>query len=606
MIKDSNSFMIFVTAFFIALIFASWSFLPILFGQSTEAFFVSSSSSFFQSLQSWQPLIGAIDDKNLFPSAPNVNSDKAFLFYPYITLWFFGFIKLVCGQFCELFLNQIVIPTLCFILLAKIFLRYLSLRWSIAISLLSVISFSETPFRQFLFELISLKNLSEIATIQPPEILHFPFPSFSLLIFLAIYYFCTKQKKLTSIYISGFTILWSLTTQIHVIDAFFGLIFWFAYFPIKLFRQEKAVSFQILIRQIIIQFIIALTIISPSLFALAKATEADLGFVVKDIDFVGLYYYFSYFFVPIFGCLLMYFIFRVDIYEILLKFWHIYILMFAEIFLLSAAKIFDIGIDLEMVINRVPLFFLHFYYYVPIIYFASRPLNHNFKHGIESKKFFTIARNFIIWFFGNFSKFYLPLLSILLMVFALNSSFYYFKYYQSLKEIVDLKIENFKVIDQKLGSQKNNVIIFSDPVITSIASTKSYKTLWPNRFSNNVSQEEIISKIALNAKIFNWSEDEFIKFMLPGKLQNNNAEIINLANNLFDSGIGYWLVFHKKVLVQDKEYYEMLQNIYRNIDVESLIKKYKVSYIVFDQNYEFSKAKKIEKIKEISFYKIYE
>lgn len=607
--ENKNSIMIWSASIIAALIFSSWHLLPIFFGISFESFFISASSSFFQSIQSWQPLISSVAEGKFSPAAPNASNASGFYFYPYFALWFYGIALALVRDYGVLLLSQVIFPTVCFILIIKIFNRYLSCGWSIAIAFLSTMSFSSLPFRQFLVGLILGDKTTKISTLQPLEILHFPFPSLSLFVFLALYYFSTKQVKLTKKRITGFTLLWALNTQIHLLDAFFGLIFWFTYFPIRFFRQEKLEQLHQLIPCIIPQLFLTVVLILPALLSLT-GNVSDLEIVMKNGDGVGLYYYLSYFALPLLGCVLAYFIFRIDVFEILLKFWHIYVLMFAELILISAIRFFDISVGFDIVKNRIPLFFLHFYYYVPVIYFATRPLYHDFKRGIESKKISAIIRSIAIWFFNSFSKFYLPLLVVLLVIFAASSSFEHFNYYKSLKQITAAEIENFKKIDEQLAVAKNSTTAFADPILINLANAKSYKTLWPNRFSNNISQDEIILRVALHGKIFGWKIDEFTRFMLPGKLQQGSGEIINLSENIADSGIGYWLVFHKKNLVEDekKKYQEKLEKIYNEVNVSELLKNYGVTHIVSVQKPHLKEIKTTEiyAINEIKIFRIYE
>src|SRR3989338_3897356 len=159
----NESFIITFSTILVALIFSSWHFSPMFFGISWQTFFISSSSSFFQSIQSWQPLINSVSQGHLFPAAPNVNKVSTILFYPYLTLWFSGSILRLCGEFSEIFLYQIIIPTSCFVLLIKIFYRHINISWSIFIAFLSTMSFSVLPFHNFIIGLISGKNLSDLA-----------------------------------------------------------------------------------------------------------------------------------------------------------------------------------------------------------------------------------------------------------------------------------------------------------------------------------------------------------------------------------------------------------------------------------------------------------
>ena len=168
--------------FFIILLFSSWLLSGI------DNINVISSSSEFQSIHSWLPLIKCVKSGNFFPALPNIDiSAQAFLFYPYLTLWIYGFMAWLIGMKGIVIVSTVVFPVFSFYLLYRIFSRQLNELWSIAMSFTCILAFSDWPFRSFLFGIIKGLPVRELTTIQPLEITHYPIPSFTVSFFLLVF-----------------------------------------------------------------------------------------------------------------------------------------------------------------------------------------------------------------------------------------------------------------------------------------------------------------------------------------------------------------------------------------------------------------------------------
>ena len=101
-----------------------------------------------------------------------------------------------------------------------------------------------------------------------------------------------------------------------------------------------------------------------------------------------------------------------------------------------------------------------------------------------------------------------------------------------------------------------------------------------------------------------------MEFMLQGKLQKNSGEVIDFSKNIFNSGMGYWLVFHKQILTQKdiEKYRKKLKETYDNLDVKMFLLRYDVSYIVAEKIPDLKNVKIVEisTINELKIFKIYE
>lgn len=96
-----------------------------------DYFSIYSSSSVFQSIHSWLPLIKGIQVGNLFPSQPNIDIEAHnFLFCPYLTLWFYSFMVWLVGIKGIVIVSTVVFPVCSFYLQHRIFSRQLNEIWS--------------------------------------------------------------------------------------------------------------------------------------------------------------------------------------------------------------------------------------------------------------------------------------------------------------------------------------------------------------------------------------------------------------------------------------------------------------------------------------------
>ena len=570
--------------FLILLLIASWI-VP-----SIDYFTIQSSSSDFQSINSWLPLIKSVKFGDIIFSGLNMDITNLNIhFYPYLTLWFYGLIAWLLGMKGIVILSTIIFPVFSFHLLYRIFFRHLSELWSIAISLTCLLAFSDWPFRSFLIGIIKGTSINELATIQPLEIAHYPIPSFSVMVFLIIFYFSTKKRKLTLFRISLFTCLWSLSSQIHAIDALYGIAFWFIYFPIQFFIQSGRDINKDYIKMIIYQLIIGLVCLSPILLLWKTSSTyhslEEIGLINSGPSGnINLFYFGVYFVLPFILTLIVYFVKKIDSYEIFTSFIHVYILLFVEFLILASSLLLPNSIHIDIVQNRIPLFFLHFYYYIPFIYLVTRPVGYEYSYGLEATKFSKKIDFGLNYVFNRLDKIYLYLIIFLLFIFSGNSSYKSYNHHKyvegpALKETINEYNEIINILPA------GSLVISETPatnLIPQIDFNKNYKTLWTNRFTNNISSGKIMDGLLLYAYIYNWPKEKFLQFMSPGNLQKGRAEIVDLSKNkIHKAGIGYWLLNHKKNIsgIDFNNYLFSLSDCYDNINIKELLSDFDVTHI---------------------------
>ena len=566
------------------ILFSSW----LLSGMNN--FNVISSSSEFYSIHSWLPLINSVQSGNLFPSQPNIDmSAQAFLFYPYLTLWIYGFMAWLIGMKGIIIVSVVVFPICSFYLLYRIFSRQLNELWSLAVSVACIMPFSDWPFRSFLIGIIKGFPISELATIQPLEIAHYPIPSVTVFIFLLLFYFSTKQRKLSFTRITLFTCLWGLFSQVHAVDALYGLAFWFIYFPIKFFRQSGNELNYTVIKTVVLQGFIALLLVTPLILFLKMSAGYDsiqnVGIIESGRDEnIGFYFYAAYLFLPLALTAILFSVKKIDPYEILTRFFHVYILLFVEFVLITSNIFIAKSLDIDTVQTRIALFFLHVYYYTPFIYLVTRPVGYTYAHGLEARVIIKKIEYGLDFTFNQLNKIYLPLSIFFLFIFAGTSSYKSYRHYKDTEApaVAEIMGEYQEIINIL---PDGSVIVSETPVtnlLPSVDLNNYYQTLWINRFTHDVPSDKIIDRLLLYARIYNWPKKKVTKFLSPGRLQEGRGAIIDLSQQkIHESGIGYWLAHHKRRM-DEKElnnYLLFLSDRYDNINLGILLSDFGVTHI---------------------------
>lgn len=328
-------------------------------------------------------------------------SSKEYHFFPYIGI-FLGSILDIMPKFLEELISIVIVPTGIFYLLTRIYSRHVNSLWTVFLALLSVSVFNEFPFRTFM-----MGNSIEVFDI--PLITQYPFPGLSTLIFLLIYYFISQIKKLKKYQIILFTVLCSLFFYINALEALFLLSFWFLFFGSRKAKELGWLNKSFL-TLVLTQMLIVIAVV---FYGLMKGEV--VGYQVLSYSQYG-YYIIAYYVLPIVFMLMLYFIKRIDPYEIWFKFRHVYGFMAIEIGIVILSHLSIMPINTEILNSRISQFFLHLFYYTPVIYYLSRPYQ-DYHKGVESKPVMKKLRMLINKVYPTFEQIFTLVISLLLIIY---------------------------------------------------------------------------------------------------------------------------------------------------------------------------------------------
>ena len=311
-------------------------------------------------------------------------------------------------QGISLFFIFVILPSLVCIFLQIILLRYLNLLWSAAISALSVFSYAGYDFKQFLYDLIF--NFHSIKTISPKTIILLDHPNitFTLFVFLFLTWVCLKLQRFKLVHVILITILWSSFSLISFSGSIIGLLFWTIYSSIRIYRLYGSITKSLKVGLFNIFFYLCYFYFFKNLILLEGAN-------VDNIYNFTLGYFLFYFAGPIISILLIYYFYKIDFYEILIKFTPIYALMLSDFLISLYLTKYKISYQSHEYFIY-PHFILHFLYIIPIIYYLAKPLSPFIQYKkIRIHEF----KKFVFLFLNNASKIYLPIIILMLYIFSI-------------------------------------------------------------------------------------------------------------------------------------------------------------------------------------------
>ena len=554
----------------------------------------------------WLPLIAEISRGNLFPIDPFLGqADSDFRFFPYLSLWFSGLLVSLFGIGGAFMIGSSILPTLSYVFMVLIYRCFLNWRWSISLSALGILGFLYEPFREFLMGILLGEGWLTLGADSLPGATGFPFPAISLLSFLIVFYLSIQRKYMSKRRSIILSIAWGLQSQIHIINLIFGVPFWFLFLGLKIWRSSKNNWSYINTKQLFFHTTIVAIFCIPMIISIWLQFNSGIGLdylagppnVANSFDW---FFILAYCVIPLLLLRLAYGIFRVDPYEVLIKFLPVWVAMFVELSLALSWQFFGIGLPSELLHSRLGLYFLHIFYFTPAIYCMHRSIG-NYSIGSESLLLSYKIRSFCIWLFKDASLIFLPFFLILLSVFFLVSSE---KSYHKFQDFGFLNNQKSELIYSLLisGIKPGEVLIGPDNVSNMILPIKGrYGGLWTNQIISNVGSSQIIERFATYAKVIGWTEKQFLKFMLPSIKPFNQSELLlDISGNEVVPGLGYWLTYHNNLLssVQLEDFSSELIRVYSSINLNEKLKDYDVKRMVLENELQYnlySPAKKVGK-----------
>jgi len=428
-----------------------------------------------------------------------------------------------------LFSNQFIftiLPVLfsvfSFYLSIKIYKLYgLNIYWSGLLSFLGITSISSLPIASSLLSILKL-DISYIKdTNHYFDLLTSFSSSFVLFVFLFMLYISLREQKSLTKFKPFIPALWCSSVFVHPSIFIFGYAFILIINIIREYRAYEKKDYKLSLYKFCCINFLPLIIAAPYFLMNLNFFNINSG----EISFSFSYLIFLksislYFILPFALMLISSSIYKLDPFEILVKFWPIFLIAFLELIL----RVFSIpgflSINSSTILDRVSMYFLHFFYYVPFLSIIGKKFTYLPVIQKEEISLSDQIRSMFTFFYKRLS---IPLSIILIGLVTVNS-FSSFK--SNFYNEIDNHASNIMATVNLLNVPKNNIafVAIDDNLIYSYLS----QSVLP--FNSFFSSKQDINK--------NLKQDVISNIIFGDSKKNldNNLSELNIYNS-FDKEI---------------------------------------------------------------------
>lgn len=443
----------------------------------------------------------------------------------------------VMGNATTLILFAIILPVASYIYFVRIYHLFLPLRWSIFLAALGILTIAEYPFRDFLIGLINGDVGSKLPILDHPSVLGHPFPSLSLFVFAVLLYYSVVASRTGGWKLALLSVFWGLQGYIHILNLAFGAPLWLMLLFVRALRRLRIdggikvwPEFLLNVSIVCILFTPILTgVLTTDLHMFHSANVPSDWFTVS-----------AYMIMPLVLLGVAVLAYRVDPYELLVKFHLVWITMLVELCLIVLWQSFQIGLPTDIIAARLGIYFLHLFYFVPAIYYANRSFV-KYYHGVEALSLSKYIRLAFSGFFQRCSILYLPALCGLLTIFILMGADNVRSYFDN-----HVKIDYERVSTESLPHKKGGSMTQLPPSQSAAAEiyrmrSTIHDVTWMNIFTDSSSLKQIVDHFASYAQVSGWTKEEYLHFMS----YNPNLNRV-LPSEVYKKGpvhgLGHWLI----------------------------------------------------------------
>ena len=531
----------------------------------------------------WWPLAQEVSQGNLFPATPSLDHNQSALqFFPYLSIWIHGLLIALVGLELTAWIGYLILPTVGFVFAVLVYNLFLPWRWAIALAALGFITFADVPFRLFLSGLVSGQGWLGLGTTQLPDLLHFPFPTLSIVMFLSAFYWTLKPNRLTSGNAWRLTFLWGIQSHIHIINGTISAVFWPAYLMLRLWRQDRGVLSAISRKMLLTQAVFFALLSLPTLITFFGASNSVMSgknsLPESNLELVLI----AYVLIPLIMIFILHYVKPIDFFEITSRFMPIWVLLGVEIVLIIVNVVTGFGPSPDLIFNRVGVFFIHLLPYGLVLYYMLRPHFELSRQTTLEHVRYKLG-SLIKWSVSSASYVYLPVFFILLSLFAVASA------HKAFDEAIHVRravlLQNERQVEALYETATSGVVMTETPAANLlIPMYGSLGSLWVNSFSNVVSSTEVIERLCLYAHLAGWDQKAFMEFMKPperDRFSLHSAPVFLTEQSKITLGFGYWLTNHKDTLTGAEltHYMNQVEKSFSNLNISESIKKFKLSYM---------------------------
>ncbi len=310
--------------------------------------------------------------------------------------------------------------TLSFYISIKIYKLYsINIYWAGLLSFLGLTSISSLPIASSLTSFLTMDLGYINNSTHYFDLLTSFSSSFVLLSFLTLMYLTLKEQIVASTLKSYLPTLWSFAVFIHPSIFIFGFAFILVINLIKEYRASTNLEYKLNIYGFSKINILPLVIAIPYFVMNINFFNIEIVEISRDFSYLNFFKSISlYFILPFSLMALSSSTFRVDPFEIIVKFWPIFVLASLELILRVASIPGILSIDSSTILDRVAIYFLHFFYYVPFLSIIGKNFTYLPELQKEDSSVSQRLRTFFMFFYKRLS---IPFLIIFICMVSYNS-----------------------------------------------------------------------------------------------------------------------------------------------------------------------------------------
>lgn len=529
---------------------------------------------------------------NWFPVAPVAdNSVSGLTLFPQISIVLYQILYKTVGLGdIDLFLIilRLFFSLVSFWLIYAIFRIYIHKSWALLFAFLGVFYFPGFSSFGYAVELlVGQGRLIDSASIVPPEISRSPFPGITLPFFLIVFYLTIKSNRLDQKRLCLLSIFWGLQIYIYAFNFIAGILFWFMWLVYACYISDKGIFIKKLTKTWSVSLAIIMAVSSPYIIKLVfyqsqidqqfveSVTWVSNNTVMYTSNWGGIISYL----LPTVFVLCVIFLFRGDYYELFYKFTPVFIAIGVDLVIGSMHFIFEKTIDPTLYHDRISGIAFRYFFFIPLFYFLGNP--YKTTYSIKNKQIINFAERLHIILQQTLIKRRIILcgLGVLFIggIEILGGVRYFLHHEQEVATQMKV-MENEISIVQTAGIEEGNVAFeniptnFINPLLT------KHNSLLVSKYGNQIKEESILKRLVLFAKLYQWNEDKFIKFMLPSDKFNRKVKTRQSLINQKDmeEGLGYWLLKHQRSMQQGEleQYKKHIQSQFRLLELNQLVRQF--------------------------------
>ncbi len=310
--------------------------------------------------------------------------------------------------------------TLSFYISIKIYKLYsINIYWAGLLSFLGLTSISSLPIASSLTSFLTMDLGYINNSTHYFDLLTSFSSSFVLLSFLTLMYLTLKEQIVASTLKSYLPTLWSFAVFIHPSIFIFGFAFILVINLIKEYRASTNLEYKLNIYGFSKINILPLVIAIPYFVMNINFFNIEIVEISRDFSYLNFFKSISlYFILPFSLMALSSSTFRVDPFEIIVKFWPIFVLASLELILRVASIPGILSIDSSTILDRVAIYFLHFFYYVPFLSIIGKSFTYLPELQKDDSSVSQRLRTFFMFFYKRLS---IPFLIIFICMVSYNS-----------------------------------------------------------------------------------------------------------------------------------------------------------------------------------------